>query len=330
MSSFLLDRRQWSAKDLINSVTPRFSSPNKKFMFDLAVKANTPPRGTIGYSRWSQRRVPEKFETSGLQTNVVGQAGFFDYATEGDATTTHWHLNFANCDIFAGWATPLLAQDELQVVEHPSLIALRLAAKKEGTSTYCVEEGYPTPILITGVERRLLFNIAQDSESGRPYGLYGSRFAKATPDQLNSATTVFENPALSNILAIEAPPGGSGFYSTAEIGVVLVTAFSGFAAVRDESRISMPSDNVTIHTGYWGCGAYGGNRVLMALLQMLAAEFAGVPNLVFHVGDPSGHGPFEQAVEIFNNIRARKNLQCNQMVEEICDMKFPWGVSDGN
>jgi hypothetical protein len=24
------------------------------------------------------------------------------------------------------------------------------------------------------------------------------------------------------------------------------------------------------HTGFWDCGAYGGNRVLMALLQLLA------------------------------------------------------------
>lgn len=330
MSSFLLHRRQWNAKDLMDSVTPRFSSPNKKIMFDLAVKAAPPPRGNIGYSRWSKRRLPERFETTVHTTNVVGQAGFFDYAPDSDPTAIHWHLNFANIDVFTAWATSLLAQDELQVVEHPCLIALRLAAKKEGASTYCVEEGNPTPILLSGAERRLHFDIAPDSEAGRPYGLYGFRFTKATPDQLNSATTVFENPAPSNILAIEAPPGGAGLYTTAEISGVLVTALSGFAAVRDESRISMASENVTIHTGYWGCGAYGGNRLLMALLQMLAAEFAGIPKLVFHVGDPSGQAPFEQAMAIFNSIRLRKKLQSNQLIQEIYDMKFFWGVSDGN
>lgn len=330
MSSFLLVRRQWSAKDLIDSVTPRFSSHNKKFMFDLALKADTPPRGTIGYSRWSQRRVPDRFATTGLKTVVEGQAGFFDYARDSDTTATHWHLNFANRDTFVAWGASLLAQDELQIVEHPSLIALRLAAKREGISTYCVEEGYPTPVLISGVERKLQLETSQNTAAGRPYGLYGFRFAKATHDQLSSATTVFESPELSNILAIEAPPGGSGLYSAAEIGAVLATAYSGFSAVRDESRISMASESVAIHTGYWGCGAYGGNRVLMALLQMLAAEFAGIPKLVFHFGDPSGHAPFEQAMAIFNNLRARKDLQRDQMIQEIRDMRFSWGVSDGN
>jgi Poly (ADP-ribose) glycohydrolase (PARG) len=45
--------------------------------------------------------------------------------------------------------------------------------------------------------------------------------------------------------------------------------------------------SVAVHTGYWGCGAFGGNRVLMALLQVLAAGSAGLDQLVFHVGDPA-------------------------------------------
>ena len=39
-----------------------------------------------------------------------------------------------------------------------------------------------------------------------------------------------------------------------------------------------------IHTGWWGCGAFGGNQELMALLQLLAAEWAGVDEVVFHTG----------------------------------------------
>ncbi len=43
-----------------------------------------------------------------------------------------------------------------------------------------------------------------------------------------------------------------------------------------------------IHTGFWGCGAFGGNRVLMTTLQILAAEMAGLERVVFHTGDASG------------------------------------------
>jgi hypothetical protein len=32
---------------------------------------------------------------------------------------------------------------------------------------------------------------------------------------------------------------------------------------------------LTIHTGNWGCGAFGGSKPLMALLQCLAAQSAG-------------------------------------------------------
>ncbi len=39
-----------------------------------------------------------------------------------------------------------------------------------------------------------------------------------------------------------------------------------------------------IHTGNWGTGAFGNDRVLMALVQMLAARFAQVCTVVVFVG----------------------------------------------
>jgi hypothetical protein len=47
------------------------------------------------------------------------------------------------------------------------------------------------------------------------------------------------------------------------IEFVLATAFTGFSAARLESARLNPSPVVAIHTGFWGCGAFGGNRVLM-------------------------------------------------------------------
>jgi hypothetical protein len=34
----------------------------------------------------------------------------------------------------------------------------------------------------------------------------------------------------------------------------------------------------------------------MALLQIVAADLAGLDRLVFHVGSPSGRAPFEEAL----------------------------------
>ena len=51
----------------------------------------------------------------------------------------------------------------------------------------------------------------------------------------------------------------------------------GFRAAKLESqrRLESNQDAVVIHTGFWGCGVYGNDRVLIALLQILAARLAG-------------------------------------------------------
>jgi len=64
---------------------------------------------------------------------------------------------------------------------------------------------------------------------------------------------VLDPPTISNILAIEAPPGDWGLYSTAQILLVLRTAVAGYRAAGAESE-----GEVVIHTGFWSCGAYGG------------------------------------------------------------------------
>ena len=49
---------------------------------------------------------------------------------------------------------------------------------------------------------------------------------------------------------------------------MLASAYSGFLAARLESA-GAPT---VVHTGYWGCGAFGRNRELRAMLQVLAAR----------------------------------------------------------
>lgn len=44
---------------------------------------------------------------------------------------------------------------------------------------------------------------------------------------------------------------------------------------------------MVVHTGNWGTGAFGGNRILMATIQLLASQVAQVDELVFHTFEPS-------------------------------------------
>jgi hypothetical protein len=69
------------------------------------------------------------------------------------------------------------------------------------------------------------------------------------------------------------------------IEYVLVTAFTAFrAAALESARSHGAGSPVVVHAGFWGCGAFGGHRVLMTTLQVLAAEMAGLHQIVLHTG----------------------------------------------
>jgi hypothetical protein len=328
MTDFLIGRRQWDADELISGCKPRFFHPNKTLLYELAFSKGKQSDGRIGYSRWTPRALPEKFPARKAPLSISRKSGFFDYAPSGQTDFSEWHLNFANYDAYSTWAASLFAQDEMQVAEHPGLMALRMAATKQGLSMLCVEDGEPTPILVTGVERRLSIDTSPNAD--RPHGLYGNQFKRAWPEQVEAATTVFDAPLKSNLIAIEAPSEGAGSYSEEEIIFILRTAYAGFAAARDESLATLGAMEFCIHTGFWGCGAYGGNRVLMSLLQMIAADMAGASQIVFHVGDKTGDAPFDEAFEAYRLFRNDPTMTTDGMIKVLADRHYSWGESDGN
>jgi hypothetical protein len=83
-----------------------------------------------------------------------------------------------------------------------------------------------------------------------------------------------------------------------------------------------------VHTGYWGCGAFGGNRTLMALLQVLAARMAGLDRLIFHTGGPDGEEPFKHALERVNQLGSGP-LSTSDLLDRLVAMRFEWGVGNG-
>lgn len=328
MSNYLIARHQWNAHVLVSECKPRFFHPNKQRLYELAFPPGKPSEGEIGYTRWAVRLLPDSFTVDRLPLVIERQPGFFDYKPSDRDDLAVWHMNFANNDAFSSWGNSLFAQDEIQVAEHPALIALRMAATKSGISMFCIEGEEPTPILITGVERRLSISTTPSPE--RPNGLYGNQFGRAQAEDVVAATTVLPLPGKTNLIVIEAPADGSGCYSEEEIGFILRTAFSGFAAAREMSLDSLQARDVCIHTGFWGCGAYGGNRVLMTLLQMIAADLAEVSQLVFHFGDSSGDIFISQAEEAYRLLKSDVAITTEQMITHLAEQNYSWGSSDGN
>jgi hypothetical protein len=150
--------------------------------------------------------------------------------------------------------------------------------------------------------------------------------ARASRDVIECATRKLEPATVSNLLAMEAPKGGSGNYTRDQIGDALHTAFTGFAAVRAQSiESSAAIDTVVIHTGNWGCGAFGGNVGLMYTVQMLAGLWAGIDELVFN--DVQSEG-WELALEHYSKLKGSQ-LQFDGVLEYLLAQEFRWGVPNG-
>lgn len=332
-SSNLICRYTFNAQELINFHPPRLYDRNKQIVYEISCPSGSTHSSQVVFSRWSVMPLPEIFDVSTAQTQLEERQGYFNYEPLQDDTKFEWYLNFAHYDLFCAYGGSLFAQDEMQVAEHPVLGSLREALIDKGIKPLTVENGQPTPVLIRGVERRCAIATEPNSQQGRPFGLYGNNFARATAEAIRLATKPINPPTITNIIAMEAPAGGFGFYRIDEIEYILKTAFTGFLAARIESDLAFTEQpEVIIHTGFWGCGAYGGNRILMALLQLLAAHLAHVDRLVFHTANANGANDLATAQQLLEQDLSTNNSQVEltTLLTQIEAMKFQWGESDGN
>ena len=313
-------RRSFDRVELGERFPARFTNANKKAFIEKVEGAPLP--GTIDVARWLPQPLPEKRAV--WRPAVVSRAGYFTYDEPDTRSAQHWHVNFANFDLFSAYAGSLLAQDEMQVLEHPDLARVRHALEEEGLSTLVTEKSQPTPFTLFSVPRRGSIDTAPGPD--RPGGLYGNRFSAALTEQVMAATTTIDPPTLSNIVAMEAPAYGRGRYTAGEITHVLVTALTGFDAAADEAHRVAPGALTIVHTGWWGCGAYGGNQELMALLQLLAAEWAKVDGVVFHLGTAETEPILSRAIEVRDSLPVATAV----LIAVIADGGYLWGISDGN
>jgi hypothetical protein len=267
-------------------------------------------------------------------TELVARADVYDYVPTTAAPSVEWHVNFADPSLFVAYASGLFAQDEMQVAEHPALGSLREALLAGGHKALAEENGAPTPVLVRGVERRVMIATNADAAAGRPDGLYGNRFASADEAAVRRAATPIDPPTITNLIAIAAPACGRGEYTADDVELILTTAYTGFAAAAAESRRAAGDAATTVvHTGFWGCGAFGGNRVVMALLQLLAARLARVDRLVFHTFDRAGGDDLDRALTLHErdfSPALHGPIPIREVIDRAVGMCLKWGVSDGN
>jgi hypothetical protein len=328
----LIFRLSLDARTLLREHPPRFHHPYKTALFEIAYAGSDPFPATIEVTRWSPR-ITESIDLSTPFSAEI-RPDFYDYQAVADGVShLEWHVNFADPRLFFAYGSGLFAQDEMQVAEHPLLASVREALCARQFDARTSDKTGPTPVLVENVERRISVATNPDTSAGRRSGLYGNRFAEAPLAAVRNATRILSPPAYSNIIAMAAPAGGHGDYTESEIQYIFTTAHAAFSAAAHETkRNSEASRQSIIHTGFWGCGAFGGNRRLMVLLQALAARASGVRRMILHAGDTAGAGDAERGLDIAENIAARCGSGCTlkEVVERCAMLGYQWGTSDGN
>jgi hypothetical protein len=327
-----LYRLAFDAALLLREHPPRFHHPHKIALFEMAYPNGESPAGEIEVTRWNSQ-VPQPLHLASA-FEVVVRPDFYDYIPSPDISPrVEWHVNFADPRLFGAYSSGLLAQDEMQVVEHPLLASVREALLAKGLAAKTSDETGPTPMLVRAVERRIALSTEPNASAGRPHGIYGNRFMAAPLDVVLRAARRVSPATYSNIIAMAAPSGGDGDYTEREIEHIFATAFTAFAAARQESSASSgASIQTAVHSGFWGCGAFGGNRKLMVALQALAARAAGINRLVLHAANLQGAEEATTGFEVADSVAQRCGASCSldTLVGRCAILGYRWGVSDGN
>jgi hypothetical protein len=126
------------------------------------------------------------------------------------------------------------------------------------------------------------------------------------------------------LIAIAAPVG-SGRYTRAQLERVVITALTGFAAAVHEDGSGR---GVEICTGFWGCGAFGGNREVMTALQLLAARLAGVARVKFYAVDDAGRADFLRGQAAIERALAG-TTRVAEVIDRLDAAGYLWGISNG-
>eukprot|EP01080_Neovahlkampfia_damariscottae_P010802 gene10802-3420_t len=330
LQSNLLIKKEYNSEELISNYPPKLFSSKKKLLSKYSLSKDIPHKSLVTFSKYQSISLPKTLKA---KTKLIMKEDSFDYETLNIDNSLEWHINFADFNLFGFYGGSLFAQDEIQVAEHPILGSIKeeLQANmngdiKKGPYTG-LKNGISTPCLIKGVERRISVELSPNESKNRPKGLYGNVFRVSSDDSIKSAITVFDPPKLSNIIGIEAPKYGHGEYTLSQIFGILSTAYSGFISARYETILENEDTKTIIHTGNWGTGAYGGNKELMALLQILAAQLAHIDVLVYHTFNNEYSEAYQNA---FKFLLKLEETDVNTIVQIIEKKHYRWGISDGN
>jgi hypothetical protein len=221
--------------------------------------------------------------------------GVFTY-TQSTPISKHWTVNFADFHLFGYCQGALLAQDELQALEHPGIYHLKTALENlPNFKTIASKQA----ALIENIYRRGSLDAQTPLSSGR--SLYGNTFATASKREILSRLQKIQ-PYSSNLVAMAAPSIPEYLegqpYQKRHLEELFYTAYTAFSAIKQKSG----SDHNILHTGNWGAGAFGNDPKVVAIIQLAAARLAGLDEVRYY--PMNSRQEFEQAKHLLTDIEA--------------------------
>ncbi len=258
--------------------------------------------------------LPKSFIANKLNIHIEPKA--MDYKQE--TNDTLWVFNFADPNLVGYHHSCLFAQDEIQVAEHPYMSSCRKLIQDNGYDATTIDEnGDGTPILLTNIPRMCSVKITNE--------IYGKNFEKASIELIKNHIEQFEKATYSNIMAICSLNGFSGFYTPSQIGWLMTNLYGAFYNAK---RIS--NTNIAVQTGFWGCGAFGGNKTLMVAIQVIVAYIANISSITFYTLEDSKNLFAKEGIKIASDLVKKYDGNTIDIINSLVEMKFLWGKSDMN
>ena len=318
-----LGKKSVGCQDLIRDYLPTYGPQRKQKAFEAALERHKIDTGeiTVTHVMSNQTEMASAvFEKKPFLLTL--DKDFYDY-TKAREDEDVWFVNFADPTLFVAYDSDLFAQDEIQTLEMPLLAAFKKYIEFRsigGFAPLTNAYGNPTPYLFKGVPYWISVNTSPVLKDGNIESIYGNNFMDASDEAIEAGIRTFEGDLRCNVFAISAPVGGYGRYSEEELTELMKTLICSYSAVREQAK-----GKVVIHSGNWGCGAFGGNRELMYLAQMYAASVCGIDELVMHAVD-------EEVLERANSLYEYmdKKMKFADVVAFLHSRKYEWGEGDGN
>lgn len=299
-------------QNLLKNFSPKFENPTKQVYNEKALYYHRYQNGLIKISRWkyaSERMSPLKFEnvTIAIESsseNYNYENGNFLPANEN--TCSFW-VNFSNPKLFSDCEGDYFSQGDTMALAHPLLLS-------------CVS-------YLKSLDDKCFIPATKESEEPTPFVFLDVPFwVRVTGESLTDNFEVLIREEKSNIISM-CPPLGSGRYTKEQIEYLLETVLCAFGGGA-KSEYALKKTNLILHTGNWGCGAYGNNEELIYLVQIFGAMATGFSKIIFHNPNEEALKKAKEDFETLPFFNYGGVLSYQKLVEHILDKRFAWTRED--